>query len=149
MTQKALMQKTTLLKRGEHKLKWYLFDATGKTLGRFASEIAKILRGKHMPTFTSHIDGGDGVIIINAEKIHVTGAKAAQKIYRHYTGFMSGMRETPYRVMLDRKPDFILRTAIWGMMPKTKLSRAQMKKLRIFAGEKHSMAAQHPVQVNI
>lgn len=129
--------------------KWYLFDAKGKTLGRLASEVAKVLRGKHKPTFTSHVDTGDGVIIINAEKIVVTGAKEAQKEYTHYTGAIGGLRVTPYRVMKDRKPEFILRHAIEGMMPKTRLAKAQLKKLRIFAGEEHDMKAQQPQIVAI
>lgn len=129
--------------------KWFILDASGKTLGRFATEVAKILRGKHKVTFTSHVDGGDGVVIINAEKIVVTGAKEAQKIYRYHTGAMSGMREIPYRVMQARKPDYIIRHAVKGMMPKTRLSEAQMKKLRIFKGEKHDMASQQPVVASI
>src|ERR1700722_2088574 len=129
--------------------KWILVDASGKTLGRFASEIAKILRGKHKPDFTPNVDCGDGVIIINAEKIEVTGAKEAQKIYRYHTGAMSGMREVPYRTMLGRKPDYIIWHAVKGMMPKTRLTEAQMKKLRIFAGDKHDMKAQAPIPVNI
>ncbi len=129
--------------------KWFILDASGKTLGRFASEVAKILRGKHKVTFTSHVDAGDGVVIINAEKIVVTGAKGAQKIYRYHTGAMSGMREIPYRVMQARKPDYIIRHAVKGMMPKTRLSEAQMKKLRIFAGDQHEMASQQPVVASI
>lgn len=128
---------------------WFIIDASGKTLGRFAAEIAKILRGKHKPHFTPSVDTGDGVIIINAEKIVVTGAKDAQKIYRYHTGAMSGMREVPYRVMLDRKPDYIIRHAVKGMMPKTRLTEEQMKKLRIFAGDQHDMKAQAPIPVNI
>lgn len=129
--------------------KWFLLDASGKTLGRFAAEVAKILRGKHKTTFTPHVDGGDGVIIINAEKIQVTGAKEAQKIYRYHTGAMSGMREVPFQVMKSRKPDYIIRHAVKGMMPKTRLTEAQMKKLRIFAGEEHQMEAQNPIAVTI
>jgi large subunit ribosomal protein L13 len=129
--------------------KWFVLDASGKTLGRFASEVAKILRGKHKVTFTSYVDAGDGVVIINAEKIVVTGAKEAQKIYRYHTGAMSGMREIPYRVMQARKPDYIIRHAVKGMMPKTRLSEAQMKKLRIFAGDQHEMASQQPVVASI
>jgi large subunit ribosomal protein L13 len=129
--------------------KWFILDASGKTLGRFAAEVAKILRGKNKPIFTPHVDAGDGVIIINAEKIKVTGAKEAQKIYRYHTGAMSGMREVPFRVMKARKPDYIIRHAVKGMMPKTRLSEAQMKKLRIFAGETHDMEAQKPVAVSI
>jgi large subunit ribosomal protein L13 len=129
--------------------KWFLLDASGKTLGRFAAEVTKILRGKHKTHFTPHIDTGDGVVIINAQKIIVTGAKEAQKIYRYHTGAMSGMREVSYRTMLGRKPDYILWHAIKGMMPKTRLSEAQMKKLRIYASDEHDMQAQAPIPVNI
>ena len=129
--------------------KWLLFDASGKTLGRFASEIAKVLRGKHKPGFTPHVDGGDGVVIINAEKIYVTGSKESRKIYRYHTGAMSGMREVPFEVMKQRKPEYIIWHAVKGMMPKTRLSEHQMKKLRVFSGENHDLEAQAPVQVNI
>jgi large subunit ribosomal protein L13 len=142
-------QKTVMIKKEEAKQDWLLLDASGKTLGRLSSEVAKILRGKHKPTFTPHVDTGDGVIIVNAEKIKVTGAKEAQKLYRYYTGYMSGLREIPFEVMKDRKPEYIIEHAVKGMMPKTKLGRAQLKKLRIFAGEKHEMEAQKPIQVNI
>jgi large subunit ribosomal protein L13 len=125
--------------------KWFILDASGKTLGRFATEVAKILRGKHKTTFTPYVDTGDGVVIINASKIKVTGAKEAQKIYRYHTGAMSGMREIPYRVMKARNPEYIIRRAVKGMMPKTRLSEAQMKKLRIFADEKHEMESQQPI----
>lgn len=128
---------------------WYLIDASGKTLGRLASEIVKILRGKHKPNFTPHVDTGDGVVIIHAEKIEVTGAKEAQKIYRHHTGAMSGMREITYRTMKARHPEEILRRAIKGMMPKTRLAEAQLKKLRIFAGEQHDLEAQQPIAVTL
>lgn len=143
--------KTTILTKEEalSQRKWYIFDAQGKTLGRFASQIAQVLRGKHKVSFTSNVDAGDGVIIINAEKIKVTGAKEAQKIYYYHTGAMSGLREVPYRVMKARKPDYILRHAIEGMMPGTRLSRHQLKKLRIFAGETHDMQAQHPIPVTL
>lgn len=129
--------------------RWYLFDATGKTLGRFASEIALVLRGKHKVSFTPHVDAGDGVVIINAEKIKVTGAKEAQKVYRYHTGAMSGLREIPYRTMLARKPEYIIRRAVEGMMPQSRLSRHQLKKLRIFAGDQHDMQAQNPIPVNL
>ncbi len=144
-------RETSLLKKEEAlgMRRWILMDASGKTLGRFASEVAKILRGKHKPNFTPYVDCGDGVIIINADKIEVTGAKAAQKIYRYHTGAMSGLREVPYKVMLDKKPTYILWHAVKGMMPKTRLTEAQMKKLRIFAGDKHGMEAQQAIVVNI
>ena len=141
--------KTKMLKKGEEKLKWFVLDAEGKTLGRFAAEIVKILRGKHKPTYTPHIDSGDGVIVINAGKIKVTGAKEVQKLYRYYTGYMSGLREIPYEVMKARKPQYIIEHAVKGMMPKTKLAKAQLKKLRITAGKEHQMEAQQPIHVNI
>ena len=142
-------QKTTLLTKKEalESQKWFLFDATGKTLGRFAAVIAKILRGKHRPDFTPSVDCGDGVVIVNAEKITVTGMKRARKIYRHYTGYIGGMRETPFEVMLARKPERILMHAILGMMPKTRLGDQQAKKLRIFKGPQHDLQAQQPIPV--
>jgi large subunit ribosomal protein L13 len=151
MTQKNKTNSTILLTKEEVVpiRKWFLLDATGKTLGRFAAEVAKILRGKHKPTFTPHVDSGDGVVIINADKIEVTGAKEAQKIYRYNTGAMSGMREIPYKVMKRKKPDYIIRHAVKGMMPKTRLAEAQIKKLRIYAGDQHEMDAQKPIPVNI
>lgn len=129
--------------------KWYILDATGKTLGRFASEIAKVLRGKHKTAFTPHVDCGDGVIVINAEKIHVTGEKEARKIYRHYTGYMGGLREIPYGVMKQRNPEFVIEHAVRAMMPKSRLAKNQFRKLRVFAGDKHSMQAQQPIEANI
>ncbi|MGE5196402.1 MAG: 50S ribosomal protein L13 [Anaerolineae bacterium] len=129
--------------------KWFILDASGKTLGRFATEVAKILRGKHKLTFTPHVDAGDGVIVINADKIKVTGAKEAQKIYRYHTGAMSGMREIPFAVMKARKPAYIIRHAVKGMMPKTRLAEAQIKKLRIFADDNHGLEAQKPIPVSI
>jgi large subunit ribosomal protein L13 len=129
--------------------KWYLFDATGKTLGRFAAEITKVLRGKHRPDFTPNVDCGDGVVIINAEKIVVTGMKEARKIYRSYTGFVGGLREVPYSTMMARKPEYILERAIKGMMPKTRLGGQQVRKLRIYKGAEHDMQAQNPAPVNL
>lgn len=151
MSQKdrKLNQSTYLQKKEEVKRQWFIFDAAGKTLGRFASEIANVLRGKHRPTFTPSTDGGDGVIIVNAKKIRVTGAKEAQKVYTYHTGHVGGLREIPYRTMQDRKPGYIIEHAVKGMMPKTRLGRAQMKRLRIYSGPEHSMAAQKPIQANI
>ncbi|MDE3045724.1 MAG: 50S ribosomal protein L13 [Verrucomicrobiota bacterium] len=144
-------QNTPLLTKQEalNSRRWYLFDATGKTLGRFASEVAKVLRGKHRPDFTAHVDCGDGVIIINAEKIEVTGMKEARKIYRRYTGFIGGLREVPYSTMKARNPKYILEHAIKGMMPKTRLGGQQVKKLRIYVGDQHDMQAQNPTPVNL
>jgi len=145
----AQQTKTFILKGKENQPKWFILDASGKTLGRFAAEVTKILRGKHKPTFTTFVDGGDGVIVINADKIRVTGAKEAQKVYRYYTGSMSGLREVPYRTMKARKPEYIVEHAIKGMMPHSRLANAQLKKLRIFAGEEHNLAAQKPIKANI
>lgn len=128
---------------------WILLDANGKTLGRFAAEIAKVLRGKHKTTFTPHVDSGDGVVVVNAEKVKVTGNKEAQKEYHRYTGHIGGGRKTTYRAMMQKKPTEILRLAVKGMMPKTKLARAQMKRLRIFAEDNHTLQAQKPVQVDV
>lgn len=131
--------------------KWLLLDASGKTLGRFASEVAKILRGKHRPDYTPYVDCGDGVVIINAEKIQVTGMKRARKIYHRYsrTGHVGGLREIPYSTMIDRNPEEVLRLAITGMMPKTRLGGQQVRKLRVYKGENHDMQAQNPITVNL
>jgi large subunit ribosomal protein L13 len=111
--------------------------------------VAKILRGKHTPAYTPNIDNGHGVIVINAEKIVVTGNKEASKLYRYYTGYMSGLREIPYRTMQARKPQYIIESAVEGMMPKTRLGHQLSKKLRVFAGAEHNMQAQKPIVVNI
>ena len=143
-------QKTLFLtkKQALESRKWFLLDATGKTLGRFAAEVAKILVGKHRPDYTPYVDTGDGVVIINASKIKVTGMKRARKIYHSYSGYMGGMREVPYDIMMARKPEEIIWRAVHGMMPKTRLGRQQMKKLRISRDEKHEMQAQQPITVN-
>ncbi len=146
------MNKTKFVKKQEaiKERKCYLFDASGKTLGRFASEIAKILRGKHKPSYTPNVDTGDSVIVINVEKIKVTGNKEARKVYRKHTGYLGGLKETTYREMLKKKPEYILLHAVKGMMPtKTPLARAQLKKLHIFKGDQHNMHAQKPIVVNI
>ncbi|MDF2549325.1 MAG: rplM [Chlamydiales bacterium] len=128
---------------------WFILDAKGKTLGRFAVEVAKVLRGRHKPSYTPHIDCGDGVIIINADQIKVTGAKKAQKIYRYYTGHPGGLREIPYEVMQARKPQYVLEHAVKGMLPHNRLRKKYLTRLRIFSGEEHSLAAQQPVMVNV
>lgn len=149
MQKNSKSNKTFIPSKADVKPSWFILDATDKTLGRLTSEITKILRGKHKPTFTTYMDCGDGVIVVNADKVRVTGAKEAQKIYRYYTGHMSGMREIPYRTMKARNPAYIIEHAVKGMMPKTRLGRAQLKKFRVYAGEEHDLAAQQPIQVNI
>lgn len=140
--------KTFMLKKEAVQNEWFVINAEGKTLGRLSSEIAKILRGKHKPTFTPHVDSGAGVIVINAEKVKVTGAKEGQKEYRKYTGHPGGLRSTSYRVMMQRKPTFIIEHAVRGMMPRTCLGRAQLRRLRIVAGSEHQMVAQKPIVIN-
>lgn len=148
MALKKKTNKTYMARKEDVQRKWFMLNAEGKTLGRLAAEIAKILRGKHKPTFTPHVDTGDGVIVINADKVKVTGAKEAQIVYRYHTGFVGGLREIPYRTMKDRKPGFIIEHAVKGMVPKTRLGRAQMKRLRVYAGEAHDLSAQKPIVVN-
>jgi large subunit ribosomal protein L13 len=129
--------------------KWYVVDAEGRTLGRLATEIAKILRGKNKPQYTPHVDVGDFVVVVNAEKVVVTGRKAEQKVYRRYSGYPGGLKETSYARMMERRPEEILRRAVYGMMPKTRLARRQMVKLKIYAGPEHPHAAQNPQKLEV
>lgn len=124
--------------------KWYVVDATGYTLGRLASEVAKVLRGKNKPIFTPHIDTGDYVVIINAEKIKVTGKKLDQKIYYHHSDYVGGMKETTLRDMLAKKPEKVVELAVKGMLPKGPLGREMFTKLHVYAGAEHPHAAQKP-----
>jgi large subunit ribosomal protein L13 len=125
---------------------WYVIDAEGRTLGRLASEIARVLRGKNKPQYTPHVDVGDFVVVVNAEKVVVTGKKAEQKVYRRHSGYPGGMKETSYERMLERRPEEIVRKAVYGMMPKSRLARQQMRKLKIYAGPEHPHTAQNPQQ---
>jgi large subunit ribosomal protein L13 len=124
--------------------KWHLIDAEGQTLGRLAAEIACLLRGKNKPQYTPHIDTGDFVVVVNADRVVVTGKKAEQKVFRRHTGYPGGLREMSYEQMLERKPTEILRKAVRGMMPKTRLGRQQLRKLKIYAGPEHPHEAQSP-----
>ena len=124
--------------------KWYVVDAEGQTLGRLATEIATILRGKNKPQYTPHVDTGDFVVVVNAEKVVVTGRKAEQKVYRRHSGYPGGLKETSYERMMERRPTEILRRAVKGMMPKNRLARQQLRKLKIYAGPEHPHAAQSP-----
>ena len=123
---------------------WYVVDAEGKTLGRLASEVAKVLRGKNKPVFTPHVDTGDYVIIVNAEKVSVTGKKLDQKIYYHHSDYVGGMKETTLREMMAKKPEKVLELAVKGMLPKGPLGRSMIKKLHVYAGPEHNHAAQKP-----
>jgi large subunit ribosomal protein L13 len=124
--------------------KWHLIDAEGRTLGRLATEIATVLRGKNKPQYTPHVDTGDFVVVVNAEKIIVTGKKAEQKVYRRHSQRPGGLKEVSYEQMLERKPEEILRKAVRGMMPKTRLGRQQFRKLKLYAGPEHPHEAQNP-----
>ncbi len=124
--------------------KWHVIDAEGQTLGRLATEIARLLRGKNKSQYTPHVDTGDFVVVVNAEKVVVTGRKAEQKVYYRHTGYPGGLRETSYETMLERKPTEILRKAVRGMMPRTRLGRQQFRKLKIYAGPEHPHEAQAP-----
>ena len=124
--------------------KWYVVDATGYTLGRLASEVAKVLRGKNKPIFTPHMDTGDYVIIVNADKIKVTGRKMDQKIYYHHSEYVGGMKETTLREMMSKKSEKVVELAVKGMLPKGPLGRSMYKKLHVYAGPEHNQQAQKP-----
>lgn len=128
--------------------KWYVVDATGKTLGRLASEVAKVLRGKNKPIFTPHVDTGDYVIIINAEKISVTGKKLEQKKYYRHSGYIGSLKENTLGEMIETKPERVLELAIKGMLPKGPLGRQMYRKLHVYAGAEHNHAAQKPEALN-
>ena len=129
--------------------KWYVVDAEGKTLGRLASEIANILRGKKKPIYTPHIDTGDYVIVVNAEKVVTTGKKLNQKIYYHHSDYVGGMKETTLKDMLIKKPEYVMTHAVKGMLPKGPLGRQMRKKLFVYAGPEHKHGAQKPEGLNI
>lgn len=141
--------KSYMARPQEVERKWYVVDAEGKTLGRLAAEIARILRGKNKPQYTPHVDTGDFVVVVNADRVGVTGRKAEQKVYRRHTGYPGGLREMSYEVMMERKPTEILRKAIKGMMPRTRLGRQQLRKLKIYAGPEHPHAAQTPQNLEV
>ena len=124
--------------------KWYVVDAAGMTLGRLSSEVAKVLRGKNKPIFTPHMDTGDYVIVINAEKIQVTGKKLDQKFYRTHSGWVGGLKETKYRTLMQTKPELAMQLAVKGMMPKNTLSRESLTRLHIYRAGEHNHAAQKP-----
>ena len=128
---------------------WYVVDANGKTLGRIATEIASRLRGKHKPEFTPHVDTGDYIIVINAEKVAVTGNKAQAKMYYSHTGFPGGIKEINFEKLIAKKPEMVLESAIKGMLPKGPLGRAMFRKLKVYAGAEHQHAAQQPQVLDI
>ena len=141
--------KTYMAKAETAEKKWYVADASGKVLGRFASEIAHRLRGKHKATYTPHVDMGDFIIVVNAEKIVLTGKKLTDKIYYSYSGYPGGLRETAAGKMLAEKPEELIRTAVQGMLPKTNLGRKMLKKLKVYSGNAHIHEAQCPETLSI
>ena len=141
--------KSYLAKAEDINRKWYVVDAEGVVLGRLASQVASILRGKNKPTFTPNVDTGDYVIIINAGKAVLTGNKLDQKKYYHHTGFVGGLKETTYRKLMAEKPEFAVRKAIVGMLPKGPLGRQMAKKLKVYAGAEYEQAAQKPEKIEL
>ena len=139
------MNNTTYsVKKNDIESKWYIIDAANKPLGRVATEAAKLLRGKHKPTFTPNMDVGDHVIILNCNQVILTGNKLNQKVYRHHSGYIGGMKETSAKDMLENNPEKAMMLAVKGMLPHTKLGAAQLKKLRVYAGSEHENMAQKP-----
>ncbi|MBF0471559.1 MAG: 50S ribosomal protein L13 [Gammaproteobacteria bacterium] len=136
--------KSYSIKAGEIRRDWYLIDAEGKTLGRLATEVARRLRGKHKPEYTPHMDTGDYIVVVNAEKLRVTGNKRTDKMYYHHTGYPGGIKEISFDKLLDKAPERILKAAVKGMMPKNPLGRAMLSKLKIYAGTEHQHQAQQP-----
>ena len=141
--------KSYIAKPADVQRKWYIVDAEGKTLGRLATEIATVLRGKHKVTFTPHVDGGDFVVVVNAEKVVLTGKKLDQKMYRYHTGYVGGLKEITYREMMAKKPEKVIELAVKGMLPKGPLGRSMMTKLHVYAGADHEQAAQKPEVLEI
>ena len=141
--------KTFSAKAGEINHDWFVVDAADKTLGRLASEIAHRLRGKHKPEYTPHVDTGDYIVVINAEKIRVTGAKAKDKIYHHHTGYPGGIKSISFEKLIEKAPERVIQGAVKGMLPRNPLGRAMFKKLKVYAGTEHSHAAQQPQVLNV
>lgn len=143
--------KTFMAKAEEVSRKWYVIDADGKPLGRLASEVAKILRGKNKPTYTPHVDTGDHVIVLNAEKVVLTGNKLDQKIYRHHSGWPGGMKEVKARQLMAKTPEKVVELAIKGMLPHNSLGRAMFRKLKVYKGVEHEHQAQQPeiLEINV
>lgn len=143
------MNKTYFPKKKDIKRVWYIVDAKDKILGRLAAGVASILRGKHKPYFSPHIDTGDEVIVINASKVRVTGRKLSQKVYRHYSGYPSGLKEVTLSKLLNRKPETVFKLAVKRMLPKGKLGTRIFRKLRVYSGEHHPHASQNPKPIKL
>ncbi len=141
--------KTFSAKPAEVRRDWYVVDATGKTLGRLSTEIAHRLRGKHKPEYTPHVDTGDYIVVINAEKVRVTGNKLQDKMYHHPTGYIGNLKSVPLNKMLDEHPERVIEKAVKGMLPRGPLGRQMYSKLRVFAGPEHTHAAQQPIPLEV
>jgi large subunit ribosomal protein L13 len=141
--------KTYSQKASEVQRDWYVVDATDQTLGRLATQIAILLRGKHKPTFSPNLDGGDFVVVVNAEKVHVTGRKEDQKTYYRHSGYPGGLKSRTLGEMLERRPEEVIRLAVKGMMPRNRLARAQLRKLKVYAGPDHPHVAQKPEPMEV
>ncbi len=141
--------KTFVAKPSDRQRDWYVVDAQGKTLGRLATQIADVLRGKRKPTYTPHIDTGDFVIVVNAEKIAVTGNKRADKLYHRHSGYPGGLRTRTFEQMITRRPEEVIRIAVKGMMPRNRLARKQLTKLKVYAGPEHPHIAQQPAEMEL
>lgn len=139
--------KTYMAKPEDVERKWYVVDATDLVLGRLASQVAAVLRGKNKPTFTPNVDTGDHVIIVNCAKVRLTGKKLEQKMYRYHTGYIGSLKETQYKKLMAEKPEFAVYNAVKGMLPKNSLGRKMIKKLRVYAGPEHNQQAQQPVEL--
>lgn len=139
----------TYMPHGNIERKWYVVDAEGKTLGRLASQVAAVLMGKNKPTYTPSLDMGDHVIVINTDKMVLTGKKLDQKVYRTYTGYRSGLREIPYKMLMANKSDFAFEVAVERMMPKNRIGRKMLSKLHVYKGSEHKHAAQCPVALDL
>ncbi|MDA8101323.1 MAG: 50S ribosomal protein L13 [Nitrospiraceae bacterium] len=136
-------------KASEVKRNWFIVDANGKTLGRLASQVAAVLKGKTKPIFTTHVDTGDFVIVVNADKIHLTGKKLDQKVYYRHSGYPGGLKAVTAGTLIKSKPERIIKMAVQGMLPKTQLGKSMLSKLKVYAGDKHPHAAQQPVEMKI
>ncbi len=143
------MRTTYITKTADIERKWYVVDATGQTLGRLSTQIAHILKGKHKPIYTPTLDTGDNIIVINADKIEVTGKKLDQKLYRKHSDYVGGLKETTLREMMDKKPEQVIKLAVKGMLPKKALGKQMLGKLHVYAGENHPHAAQMPEVLEI
>ena len=141
--------KTFQAKKEEFEHQWFLVNAEGKVLGRLASELAKILRGKHKPTFTPHVDTGDFIVVVNAGKVNLTGKKLKDKTYHHYTGYPGGIKEMSAEKLLAKKPTEMIRMAVKGMLPKNSLGRQMLRKLKVYAGPNHPHKAQKPLPLEL